>query len=80
MLSIASNLALQNLPSTGLLKEMQDRLKAALTKEFNLWEVHKELAHGTISEKTAMYLVINVLPCILHLENHVGLKSLTRLL
>jgi hypothetical protein len=40
----------------------------------------KELEQETISEKTAMYLVINSLPCILHLENRVGLKILTRLL
>jgi hypothetical protein len=29
---------------------------------------------------TVMYLVINVLPCILHLKNKVGLKVMTRLL
>ena len=45
-----------------------------------LREVQRELVHGTVSDKTAMYLAINALPCILHLENRVGLKILTRLL
>ena len=59
---------------------MQDRLNNALIKEYMLREVQRELEHGTISKKTAMYLAINALPCILHLENRVGLKLLTRLL
>jgi hypothetical protein len=80
MVSMASDLALRNLPTTGSLKEMQDRLKKALIKEYTLREVQRELEHGTISKKTAMYLAINALPCILHLENRIGLKILTRLL
>jgi hypothetical protein len=80
MVSLASDLSLRNLPTTGSVKEMQDRLKKAISKEFCLREVQRELEHGTISERTAMYLVINALPCILHLENRVGLKVLTRLL
>jgi hypothetical protein len=80
MIALASDLSLRNFPTTGSLKEMQDRLKKALIKEYMLREVQKELDHGTVSEKTAMYLAINALPCILHLENRVGLKILTRLL
>jgi hypothetical protein len=80
MLALASNLSLRNMPTTGSIKEMQDHLKKALCKEFCLREVQKELEHGTISKKTAMYLVINALPCIVHLENRVGLKILARLL
>jgi hypothetical protein len=77
---MASNLALRNLPTTVSLKEMQDHLKNALIEEYTLCEVQRELEHGTVSEKTAMYLSIDALPCILHLENRVGFKLLTRLL
>jgi hypothetical protein len=55
------DLSLRNLLTTGSIKEMQDRLKKAFTKEFSLQEVQKELAHGTMSERTAMYLVLNAL-------------------
>jgi hypothetical protein len=80
MIAMASNLALQNLPTTGSLKEMQDGFKKALIQEYMLRAVQKELVHRTISEKTAIYLTINALPCILHLDNSVGLKIITWLL
>ena len=59
---------------------MQDLLKESLKKEYALFEILDELRHGTINQATALYLVINALPCILHLENRVGLKILSRLL
>lgn len=39
-----------------------------------------DLKHGTVCERSALYLVINAIPCSLHLENRVGLKLFTRLL
>ena len=59
---------------------MQELLKESLIKEYALFEILDELRHGTINEATALYLVINALPCILHLENRVSLKILSRLL
>jgi hypothetical protein len=59
---------------------MQDLLKESLKKEHALFEILDELRHGTINKATALYLVINALPCILHLENCVGLKILSQLL
>jgi hypothetical protein len=59
---------------------MQERLKSAITMEYTLRHIEDELTHGSVSMATAMYLVINALPCILHLENRVGLKIMTRLL
>jgi hypothetical protein len=49
-------------------------------KEHALFEILDKLHHGTINKATALYLVINVLPCILHLEKRVGLKILSWLL
>ena len=48
--------------------------------EFLLGEIEPDIAHGTISQRDALYLIINAIPCILHLENRVGLKFFTRLL
>jgi hypothetical protein len=59
---------------------MQDLLKESLTKEYALFEILDELCHGTINKDTALYLVLNALPCILDLENRVGLRILSRLL
>jgi hypothetical protein len=80
MMKVASDLLLRHLPSTGSLGDMQERLKTAVTMEYTLRHIEDELAHGRVSMATAMYLVINALPCILHLENRVGLKIMTRLL
>jgi hypothetical protein len=77
---LAHDLALWNLPTTGSTQVIQDLLKESLTKEYALFEILEELRHGTINQAMLLYLVINVLPCILHLENHVGLKIISRLL
>jgi hypothetical protein len=63
---------------TGSTKVVQDLLKESLKKEHVLFEILDKLHHGTINKATALYLVINVLPCILHLvEYRVGLKILS---
>ena len=77
---LGHDLALRNLPVIGSTRVMQDLLKETLTKEYKLHKILDELRHGTINQATALYLVINALPCILHLENRVGLKILSRLL
>jgi hypothetical protein len=59
---------------------MQELLKESLIKEYALFEILDKLRHGTINKVTVLYLVINTLPCILHLENCVGLKILSQLL
>jgi hypothetical protein len=45
-----------------------------------LKEIEQDIAHGTISQRSALYLIINAIPCILHLGNRVRLKNFTRLL
>jgi hypothetical protein len=59
---------------------MQNLLKEALRKEYELHEILEELRHRTINKAAPLYLVTNALTCILHLENWVGLKILSRLL
>jgi hypothetical protein len=80
MARVANDLLLRNLQLTGDLSSMRETLKAALAKEFTLREIQEDLSWGTINLRSAFYLVINAIPCILHMENRVGLKILTRLL
>jgi hypothetical protein len=65
---------------TGSMQVMQELLKESLTKQYALFEILVKLCHGTINKATAHYLVINALPCILHIDNQVGLKILSQLL
>jgi hypothetical protein len=77
---LANNLTIQNSDTTGSTDKMQEQLKKALVLEYTLKEIEAGIAHGTISHQDALYLIIIAIPCILHLENHVGLKIFTRLL
>jgi hypothetical protein len=80
MARVANNLLLRNLQLASDLSAMREMLKAALAKEFTLREIQEDLSWGTINLWSAFYLVINAIPCILHMENRVGLKILTSLL
>jgi hypothetical protein len=39
-----------------------------------------DLKHGMVSERSALFLISNAIPCTLHLDNRVGLKLFTWLL
>jgi hypothetical protein len=80
LMALANDLTIQNLETAGRINEMQERLKRTLCLEYVLKEIEGDIAHGTISQCSALYLIINAIPCILHLENRVGLKIFTRLL
>jgi hypothetical protein len=70
---LAHDPAIQNLDRTGSINEMQESLKKALVMEFLLREIEADIAHGTISQCSALYLIINTIPCIFHLEDRAGL-------
>jgi hypothetical protein len=80
LMSLANDLTIRNLDTTGSIDEMQERLKKALVLEYTLKEIEAKVAHGTISQRDALYLIINAIPCILHLENRVRLNFFTWLL
>jgi hypothetical protein len=80
LMSLANDLMIRNLETMGRIDEMQEQLKKGLCLEYVLKEIERDIAHGTISQRSALYLIINAIPCILHLENCVGLKIFTRLL
>jgi hypothetical protein len=80
MARVVNGLLLHDLELTGNLSVMRDMLKVVLAKEFMLQEIQVDLSWGTINLWMVFYLVINAIPCILHMENRVGLKIPTRLL
>jgi hypothetical protein len=59
---------------------MQKRLLDVLKQEFWMRRLEDEIQHGTVTERTAFYHIMNAIPCSLHMENRVGLKIFTRLL
>ena len=65
--------------ATGLLHDRQQRLRQQLLNDQQTWEVSRMLANSEPKEQ-AMYLVMQAVVCILHLENQVGLKSIESIL
>jgi hypothetical protein len=81
VLLLANDVAIRNLDTTGSIGEMQEQVNEALVLECTLKEIEADIADGTISQREALCLTINAIrPCVLHLENCVGLKTFTRLL
>ena len=72
-------LKLRNLPTSGNMSTRRERLKSSLIIESDVRKLTSELSHCTPKE-TACFLMINAIPCILHMELRVGLKILTMLL
>jgi hypothetical protein len=72
---VTDELALRSLNITGLLASLQQRLRQQLKSEPRLESLHHMLMHSELCDK-AMYLVLQAVVCILHLENRVGLKSI----
>lgn len=78
--SLTKDLQLRELDIDGNAIELQERLHKSHIEEYKLSQLEDDLSHGKISETSAMYVILNAIPCSLHLENRVGLKIITRLL
>ena len=76
---ITDELASRSMNITGALHVRQDRLKRQLIKEKRVKDLRRLLLQGEPRDK-AMYLVLQAVVCILHLENRVGLKSIESIL
>jgi len=67
--------------STAPLRERQQQLREACLKERSIRKLHIALRHGKKIENSKAFLSLHdAVPCILHLENRVGLKLFTMLL
>jgi hypothetical protein len=77
-LLLSSELLLRDMSPLGTLSVKRNSLSIALSSETKIRLLLTELAHGSPSEG-AMFSLIQATPCILHLENRVGIKILTML-
>jgi hypothetical protein len=64
---------------TGTLYGRQQRLREQLVNEQRTRDITRMLADSEPNDRT-MYLVMQAVVCILHLENRVGLKSIESIL
>ncbi len=74
-----SKLILRGLGFDGTLEVRRERLRLALRDEATSARLSKEIVHGEVKED-AYFLLMQTLPCILHLENCNGIKILSMLL
>ena len=79
--SVTHDLRIRRLPGTGRLEERQIRLKQQHKREWSYRRAYESLQDAKTSRKrTAMVLMLDSIPCLLHLENRMGLKILTLVL
>jgi hypothetical protein len=73
---ITRELILRGLDIHGSLEARRENLRIALKGESTINRLSKEIAHGEVREG-AYFLLMQTLPCVLHMENRNGIKLLT---
>ena len=76
---LTNKLILQGLDVDGTLETRRERLRAALKNEAMIARLSKEIAHGDVKDG-AYFLLMQTLPCVLHMENRNGIKILSMVL
>jgi hypothetical protein len=76
---INEELATRSMSIMGPLSDRKQRLRERLEKEQRARDLMRELTESVPKEK-AMYVALQAVVCILHLENRVGLKSIESIL
>ena len=76
---VNDELQLRGLSTAGNLTTRRELLKEGLAKEWRLRQLMTELKTNKRPE-TALFLLMQVIPCILHMEMRVGLKVLTMII
>jgi hypothetical protein len=76
---ITDELMLRGLDITGTLETRREMLLEAMKGESVIIRLSKEIAHGEVKEG-AYFLLMQTLPCVLHMENRNGIKILTMVL
>ena len=80
-LNLMNDLLLRKLNANdGSLRERQQRLRESLVQEWTYRQLQQAISHSNKGKDSALVLLLNAVPCILHLENRVGLKIMTVLL
>jgi hypothetical protein len=76
---VTNDLDVRGLDITGTLEERSNRLRDHMISEYSLRQIKKGLEHGEKLKKGAVFMILDAIPCILHMENRMGLKILTLL-
>ena len=76
---LTDELKLRGLSVSGNLERRRERLRESFRKEAAYIEQIDELEHGR-QRNGALFLLLQAIPCILHMENRVGIKIITMLL
>ena len=76
---ITEDLLTRGLPATGNLQERRDRLRESFVIEFTYKTLQVAITHGNTGKDGALFHLLDAVPCILHMENRIGLKFLTML-
>jgi hypothetical protein len=76
---LCNELELRSLDMTGTLEEMRQHLRKSLSHESRIQSLLDQVQHYE-GVGVALFLVMQVVPCILHFEKRVCLKILTMLL
>jgi hypothetical protein len=77
---LTTELRLRKLQLYGSLEERQNRLKQYLKLEEKLQMIAQAISRGAEGKEAALILIMQAIPCIMHLENRVGEKLITVLL
>jgi hypothetical protein len=76
---VTDELILRGLDINGTLEEWWEMLQEAMKGESTIARLSKEISHGEVKEG-AYFLLMQTLPCMLHMENCNGIKILTMVL
>lgn len=77
---IGKDLVFRHLGVDGNLAVRCERLRVSLETEYKYQQLYEALQHGRKSEAHAIVKLHETVPCILHMENRIGLKIATMLL
>jgi hypothetical protein len=73
---VTNELILRGMDIHGALEVRRENLRVALKGESTINRLLKEISHGEVREG-AFFLLMQTLPCVLHMENCNGIKLLT---
>ena len=71
---LCADLRLRNMSVLGPTLSLRERLRAQLLMEYKYWQLKESIQHGRPISADAFLFHMDVVPCILHLENRVSLK------
>ena len=73
---LSTELMIRNLDNRGSMETRRENLRQSMQREATIVKLNREIAHGDVRDG-AYFLLMNTMPCVLHMENRNGIKLLT---